>query len=180
MVCPELKQTGRCSTRDTRRYSHFLKFCHLCNAQLLTPNTFHQHYSGKRHAARLYHAGDGEGGICRCCSVAYGPPYTLATFSIHCKSSPHSKLAAQSQEDDNVQRDPKNIPKGTVLCTMCNIAIAENSFNPHLCSKRHLSAISFHNSTASFSRGNGLAFAGDMLLLTIRTQKSTFSGSIWK
>lgn len=151
MVCPKLVETGICPDGDSCRYTHFLKFCELCNTTLVTEQSFHAHLSGKWHAKRVYHVTGASNGTCTACNTPYGPPNTVGSFVAHCRTVAHQQNAEQARAHfDSERHDVEVIPENSSLCTTCNRVIADYQWQAHLRTTKHRAATKYHTTKAVF------------------------------
>src|SRR5258708_1358974 len=150
MICQEYKKNGTCSMGDQCKFSHYIEFCHICSAVLPDPRSYWAHQRGKRHLARVFHAGVAVDGMCIVCSEPYGPPNIVSQFINHAQSYRHQKLSMLNPQIENVRHDVEARPANTSYCRTCNANIPDDAWGSHLSGRRHRVAQSFHQVNGVF------------------------------
>lgn len=166
MVCSTLLRDGICPDGEGCKYSHFLKFCDLCNVTLVTEHSYEAHHFGRQHSKRLYHASGASSGLCAICGTSYGLLPSSKSFVSHCQSPGHRQHARNAGLNVFAENS-KDIPcpENTRKCETCNIAVPLRLWDSHTQKRRHINATKFHfarsASNSAFQNKHYVEVSGD-------------------
>ncbi|KAF8320843.1 P-loop containing nucleoside triphosphate hydrolase protein [Clavulina sp. PMI_390] len=149
MVCPSLRNTGTCP-KDQCRFSHFLKFCELCNVVIESSAVYDAHHRTREHSRRTYHAGKASNGVCPLCLTGYTKPRTVQSFYEHCQTTTHGQAARLAGLNSLADRFDATAPAHSQSCTVCRAIIPNPNWDDHIASGKHAAAKLFHATKSSY------------------------------